>query len=48
MFLKLLKSSMIDFVLNVAINKSNVYYLIICTIIFLKKKKNLTFIAIAK
>ena len=37
---------MIDFVLNVATNKNNVYYLIISTIIFFKK--NLTIIAIAK
>ena len=32
-FFKLLKYFMIDFVLNVATNKSYVYYLIICTII---------------
>ena len=31
-FFLLLKSYMIDFVLNVATNKSYVYYLIICTI----------------
>ena len=39
MFLKLLKSSMIDFVLNVTTNKSNVCYLIMRTNRQKKKKR---------